>query len=89
MPVSKASSFVDYAAGGFTAEDQKRLRDLCVELDEKGAVFIQSNSDTPLINELYTDTGFRMISHVTNRLISSKVSSRASGRELLITNSQA
>ncbi|MCW4048702.1 MAG: Dam family site-specific DNA-(adenine-N6)-methyltransferase [Candidatus Bathyarchaeota archaeon] len=88
VPVSKTASFVDYSVGGFKETDQERLRDICVRLDEMDVTFVQSNSDTELIKSLYKDTGFNIIPLRTSRLISSKVSSRASGYEVLITNSQ-
>jgi len=87
QPASKTAHFVDYSAGGFGEEDQARLRDLCVELDGVGVHLVQSNSDTELIRGLYADTGFTLTSLRTSRMISSKVSSRGSGYDLLITNS--
>jgi site-specific DNA-adenine methylase len=52
-----------------------------------GVSFVQSNSDTALIRGLYEDAGFTLITLKTSRMISSKVSSRATGYDLLITNS--
>jgi len=89
VPVSRTAHFTDYSVGGFTGEDQRRLRDMCVELDSRGVVFVQSNSDTELVRSLYTGTGFSLVSLRTLRMISSKVSSRSKGYDLLITNSQA
>jgi DNA adenine methylase len=87
QPSSRTANFVDYSAGGFGEGDQARLRDLCVDLDRMGVSFVQSNSDTALIRGLYEDTGFKLISLKTSRMISSKVSSRATGYDLLIMNS--
>jgi len=87
QPASRTAHFVDYSAGGFGEEDQARLRDLCVELDGMGVHLVQSNSDTELIRGLYSGTGFKLDSLRTSRMISSKVSSRGSGYDLLITNS--
>ena len=89
MPVSRTAHFTDYSAGGFTEEDQRRLRGTCVELDSRGVVFVQSNSDTELVRGLYRGTGFELVSLRTLRMISSKVSSRSKGHDLLITNSRA
>jgi DNA adenine methylase len=88
VPVSGTAHFTDYSVGGFTEDDQRRLRDMCVELDARGVVFVQSNSDTGLVRSLYGDTCFRLETVKTLRMISSKVSSRSKGRDLLITNSQ-
>ncbi len=89
VPVSRTAHFTDYSAGGFTENDQRRLRDMCVELDTRGVVFVQSNSDTGLVRSLYKETEFKLLEVKTLRMISSKVSSRSKGRDLLITNSQA
>ena len=89
MPISRTAHFTDYSEGGFTEEDQRRLRDTCVELDSRGVVFVQSNSDTELVRGLYKGTGFGLVSLRTLRMISSKVSSRSRGYDLLITNSRA
>ncbi len=89
VPVSGTAHFTDYSAGGFTEDDQRRLRDMCVELDARGVIFVQSNSDTGLVRSLYEGAGFRLEKVKTLRMISSKVSSRSKGRDLLITNFQA
>ena len=88
-PASKTANFTDYAAGGFSMADQRRLRDLCVELDERGVIFVLSNSDTEAVRRLYRGiSGFKTVSLKTKRMISRKVSSRGSGYDLLITNSR-
>lgn len=87
-PASETANFTDYAAGGFSLTDQGRLRDLCIDLDRKGVIFVLSNSDTKAIRRLYRGVDrFRVIPLRTKRMISSKVSSRGSGYDLLITNS--
>jgi DNA adenine methylase len=86
-PTSKTANFTTYSRGGFQFSDQKRLKKLCINLTDAGVQFVQSNSDTRLIKDLYETTEFELINLETTRLISSKVSSRRSGYELLITNS--
>ena len=86
-PASETSNFRDYTVNGFEMPDQERLRDLCIELDRRGVVLVLSNSDTDPVRRLYEGVeGFNMVSLRTRRMISSKVSSRASGHDLLITN---
>ena len=85
-PASDTANFTDYSMNGFKVGDQEKLRDLCLELDRKGVVFVLSNSHTEKIVELYGGHGFRIESLKTRRSISSKVSSRDSGYDLLITN---
>ena len=86
-PASETSNFREYSAYGFEMPDQERLRDMCVELDRMGVTFVLSNSDTEAVRGLYGEAeGFEVVSLRTRRMISSKVSSRASGIDLLITN---
>jgi DNA adenine methylase len=86
-PASETANFTDYSMNGFKMRDQERLRDLCVELDRRNVTFVLSNSDTEAVRELYVDIcSFKIVSFRTRRMISSKVSSRASGHDLLITN---
>ena len=86
-PASETANFTDYSAGGFDLADQERLRDICVELDEMGVVFVLSNSDTEVVRCLYGDVdGLRIFPLRTKRMISRRISSRSSGHDLLITN---
>jgi DNA adenine methylase len=85
-PVSETANFTDYSEKGFKVGDQERLRDLCLELDRRGVIFVLSNSYTEKVMELYGGHGFRIESLKTRRSISRKVSSRDSGYDLLITN---
>ena len=85
-PSSKTANFTDYSENGFIEDDQVRLRDVCLKLNERGVFFILSNSDTDIIRELYDFEEVTIIPLRTNRNISRKVSSRTSGYELLITN---
>ena len=85
-PASETANFTDYSVEGFGLESHKRLRDLCLELDGRGVWFVLSNSDTTEIREIFDGMGFDVWSFRTRRMISSKVSSRASGSDLLITN---
>ncbi|MFQ5400503.1 MAG: DNA adenine methylase [Anaerolineae bacterium] len=83
-PLSKTSNFTTYHVGGFSAEDQERLRDVCLALTEKGVYVTLSNSDTPPIRELYS--GFIIGEVLANRAINSKGGKRGKIRELMITN---
>lgn len=79
-----ASSFTTYTKHGFNETDQRRLASLCVQLHKRGARFLLSNHDTPLIRELYGQFIFREIK--APRTISSKGSKRAAAPELAIRN---
>lgn len=54
-PVSATSAFNAYAGGGFSSRDQRELGDVCRELDRMGVRFLLSNSDCPLIRDIYRE----------------------------------
>ncbi|QUO48171.1 MULTISPECIES: DNA adenine methylase [Halorubrum] len=84
-PVSKTADFNSYQAEGFDREDQRRLRDVVVELTEMDVSVILSNS--PPVTELYEDHGMFSIRYVdATRAINSDASSRGEVSEVLITN---
>lgn len=84
QPVSQTAHFTAYQAGGFAAEDQERLRDVCEQLTRQGVWFILSNSDTPRIRELYA--GFFIGQVQARRAINCKGEKRGAVSELIITN---
>jgi len=53
-PVSDTSCFTGYSKGGFTRDDQIRLRKCCDDLDRRGIKFMLSNSATDFIKEQYS-----------------------------------
>jgi len=83
-PLNATSSFTSYQAGGFTADDQKNLRDEFKRLSDIGCRVMLSNSDTPLIIELYKEFNVKKI-HAA-RAINSKGDGRGKILEVLITN---
>lgn len=83
-PVSATSSFTSYARDGFDQNDQRHLRDVCAELDRRGVKVLLSNSDTPFINEIYSD--FRITRVFASRAINSKADSRGKISEVLVSN---
>ena len=87
QPVGGTANFTSYSSGGFSLGDQRRLRDLCVKLDEMGVLFVLSNSLTEHVLELYNRTrAFRTVIIQARRQISSKVLTRGFVGEVLITN---
>ncbi len=87
LPVSETSDFTSYSKSGFSYDDHKLLRDTCVELHERGVLFVQSNSYVQPIIELYKNIpGFRTEIVQMNRPINSKASKRGEVNEILITN---
>jgi len=86
-PVSATSSFTAYDSGGFTREDQIRLREEIDRLDLLGCQFLLSNSCTPFILNLYSD--FRIERVAVRRSISCDSDRRGQTQELLISNRPA
>jgi DNA adenine methylase len=83
-PISRTSSFAAYSDGAFSREDQMRLAKVYRILDQRGCLLALSNSDTPLVRELYAGFDFSPI--IAPRAISSKASTRGDVSELLIRN---
>ena len=87
LPVSETSDFTSYSKTGFGYDDHVLLRDTCLELDEMGVLFVQSNSFVAPIIELYEDIpSFRIDIVQMNRPINSKASKRGGVNEVLVTN---
>ena len=83
VPESETAYFTNYAKGGFSLEDHKRLSKLFKCLDEKGAKIMLSNNDVPLVRELYE--GYKIQSFAVKRMINRNANKRT-GKEVLITN---
>ena len=83
-PITKTSSFTSYTAGNFGEPEQRRLAEVYARLAERGCYVMLSNSDTPLIRELYCR--FRINEIRANRAINSKPERRGKITELLIVN---
>lgn len=83
-PLSKSSNFTGYNQGGFNMYDQIRLRDVCNKLNEKGIKFLLSNSDAPLIKDIYKDYNIMLVK--ATRSINSNAKKRGEINEVLIKN---
>ncbi len=90
-PLSATASFRSYTAQGFTAADQRRLRDVVVALSASGVAVILSNSTAPSILALY-DTrearraGLRCWRAPARRAINSRGDRRGHVEELIVSN---
>lgn len=86
-PVSKTASFTSYTADSFLEEEQTGLRDTFVELHKRGCFVMLSNSDTPLINDLYSGIrGVKVSKVAAGRAINSNATKRGKISEVLVTN---
>jgi DNA adenine methylase len=83
-PVSETSDFTAYASGGFDDSAQELLLLVCLKLHQKGVKWMVSNSNAPLIQELYR--GFKIEPVDATRAINSKGSKRGPVVELIIRN---
>lgn len=85
-PLGGTSNFNTYNAGGFTDEDQKKLKEFCDEINKIGAKFMLSNSDCPdgFFDELYKDYKIERV--YARRNINSDGDKRGKITELLIRN---
>lgn len=77
--------FTGYQAGGFSAEDQERLRNTADKWKQVGARVMLSNSDTPLIRGLY-GADYHLHKTTAPRPINSRGNGRGATAELIITS---
>ncbi len=82
MPISASSSFTSYTDKGFSYEEQKALKEACDDLRNRGIPFIESNSDSEEIRELYKDYDVRQVK--ARRSINSRGAKRGKIDEVLI-----
>jgi len=69
---------------GWAYDEQIKLRDFCVKLDQNGYFFMLSNSSCSLIHELYKM--FKIEEVDARRSISAKASTRGGCKEVIVTN---
>ena len=83
-PRSKTSYFTAYTRDLFGQAEQEKLAALYRKLDRKGCLLMLSNSDTPLVRELYKDYDIREVS--ARRSINSRADRRGPICELVVLN---
>lgn len=83
-PVSVSSNFTGYTNLGFGKNEQKRLKKVCDNLNNKGIKFLLSNSATNFIFDLYK--GYRIEEIQAKRSINSNANNRGNISEVLIRN---
>lgn len=84
IPLSKTASFTDYTSKGFSMKDQERLLKTFQKLNDKGVMVMESNSDTPIIKDMYSQFFMRTVN--ARRSINSIGMKRKGGTEVIITN---
>lgn len=84
-PLPGTAGFTNYAAGGFSWDDQISLAESCVAAHQRGAKVLISNSTAPRVLNIYERHGFT-IHHVSaRRAISSKGSTREVAKDIVAT----
>lgn len=83
IPLTETASFVSYTKDGFDIDDQIALRDMAVEIDDRGGYVLLSNSDTPQIRELYQDFHIEAI-NVKRSVGASSATRKAVGEVLVL-----
>ena len=78
-------TYAGYTAKRFSPDQQRRLRDLCIDWNQLGANVMVSNSDSELIRALYDQPPFHINIISAPRFISAKGASRGKVNELMIT----
>lgn len=82
IPIKKGS-FVGYGANVFSMSDQETLRDVALELHQRGVHVMLSNSDTPLSRDIYKD--FEVAKVSVRRRVNSKGTGRGAVGEIIVT----
>ena len=85
IPVNQTAAFTSYTKDGFGLAQQEELRDLALQLADRGVKVMLSNSDVPLIEQLYTDRQFHIHHVQARRSVNSKGNKRGKVGEVIIT----
>lgn len=83
-PISETSSFTGYSKGGFSRNDQIRLRECCDDLDARGIKFMLSNSATKFILDQYKSYNITIVK--AKRAVNSVASKRGDVDEVVVRN---
>ena len=82
VPVSQTANFTGYSADSFGEAEQRHLAEVFAALAAQGCRVMLSNSDTPLVHELYAD--FRIEKVAARRAINSKAGRRGQVYEVVV-----
>ncbi len=84
VPLNETSSFTSYTKNGFDMEMQIKLNEVCNKLNSMGVKFMLSNSDTTVINELYSN--YRIEKVLASRQVNANADGRGKITEVLVRN---
>ncbi|MBQ7168970.1 MAG: DNA adenine methylase [Synergistaceae bacterium] len=83
-PVSDSASFTGYTKGGFSKNEQVRLRECCDDLSSRGIKFMLSNSATDFIMEQYSEYNITVVK--AKRAVNSAGDRRGDVDEVVVRN---
>lgn len=83
-PVSDSASFTGYTKGGFSRNEQARLRECCDDLSRRGIKFMLSNSATDFIMDLYSEYNITIVK--AKRAVNSAGDKRGDVEEVVVRN---
>jgi DNA adenine methylase len=83
-PSTSTANFTKYTHASFTARDQQRLAEVVRDLTRRNCRVLLSNSDTPLVRDLYAGYHVEVVHAARN--INSDINGRSKVRELAILN---
>ena len=86
IPLSKTSSFTNYSKDDFPVQQQKILSEVFRILDSHGCFVMLSNSNHPLIKELYRDYEKNIVTVRAKRMINSVGNKRGAINEIVLRN---
>ena len=81
-----STSFTKYTKLEFGEAEQQRLQHFALQLHQRGVKIMLSNSDTPLIRDLYRGRPWHLATVLAPRIVNSKPDGRGAINELVITN---
>ncbi|HEY0710906.1 MAG TPA: DNA adenine methylase [Polyangia bacterium] len=84
VPLTSTAYFTSYTAGAFGEAEQRALAAVYRKLHDRGCRVMLSNSDTPLVHELYADFDRHRV--MARRNINSKGDRRGHVAELVVCN---
>ncbi len=84
IPINKTKTVTPYTSKPFKLDDHFRLNNFFKEMNNVGAYLLLSNSDVPLVYELYSD--FIIETVQIKRLLCAKTEARGTVNEVLVRN---
>jgi DNA adenine methylase len=82
VPLSPTSDFTAYIPGGFGEVEQRKLGKVFAALAKKGVHVMLSNSDTPLVREIYADFDIQVV--FASRSVNSNAARRGKLAEVVV-----